>query len=568
MTQPLNLDSLHELLSALVDQQLTNEQNARLQGMLKESSEAREYYLDFIDVHFGLRKLERIKNDVDPISDSDRYSTFIKNDLLQKSSSNWQRYSIALLATAAAITIALLPFYLRIAGSRISMRPTVKQSEVSEAAPNTTNQGQVILAQSVQASFFGELLPSLHGSMNRDHEYTLTAGMIEMRFPTGATAIIEAPAVFLIASESLLKLQTGKCSVYAPDGAEGFQVETPLTNIVDLGTRFSVNVDETGGTDVQVVEGITEVFASDGSSKRIGKAVRLTDRQARIYTEDGGVVSQVKEFEDEQYRRELPDRIVSYKATEPHHHGAVDLVELIVQRGGKIFKYPYESMIGIELTYYMSAVGKSANPIAYSLNNVRLSVEQIVADRALNTGIINPGGSVEPLQANPTIGSPESDSNLNTPGMAIRFLRPVVNDLGPDIVLFELQTLTNPLSGDAFHISPVSFEPNLRSHTVRTFDITMNSMEAKVLENFGLMRYPRQISSLRELKEVETSSSRVHTHFRALAVGVDLSDLGYALGASVESLFIQDALDDKDSFVDPTLIVGLPAIHDENAIKE
>jgi hypothetical protein len=47
--------------------------------------------------------------------------------------------------------------------------------------------------------------------------------------------------------------------------------------------------------------------------------------------------------------------------------------------------------------------------------------------------------------------------------------------------------------------------------------------------------------------------------FRGLAVGIDLSDLGYTAGETVEGLFFQDALDDKH-YVDPVFIGGLPAM--------
>lgn len=35
---------------------------------------------------------------------------------------------------------------------------------------------------------------------------------------------------------------------------------------------------------------------------------------------------------------------------------------------------------------------------------------------------------------------------------------------------------------------------------------------------------------------------------KVVAVGIDLSDLGYSLGSKVEGLFLQDAADDNDSF--------------------
>jgi hypothetical protein len=346
-----------------------------------------------------------------------------------------------------------------------------------------------------------------------------------------------------------------------------------LTNIVDLGTRFSVAVDEIGETDIQVVEGIAEVYATSKTSHAVDPPIRLKDRERRIYSGNAGVKSQPTEYDDAQYRRRLPDRIVSYRATEPNARGAVDLVEVTVQRGGKTYTYPIESLIGIELTHFKSANGKNANPLAYSLDDGVPDLEEIVADRAINTGVINPGGSIEPLHSNPIMESPESVDAHNTPGMAVRFWKPIINDIGPDLVLFDLQTFTNPPFGDAFHIGPVLFEPGLRSHTVRRFDITLNSKEAKVLESFGLMRAANPIRSLEDLKGFEALPSRVHTQFRALAVAIDLSDLGYESGASVDQLFIQDALDDADSFVDPVLIAGLPPTKpgielDESATKE
>jgi hypothetical protein len=419
---------------------------------------------------------------------------------------------------------------------------------------------EAILTQSIRATFFGELMPSLQSRMESNHEYALTTGMIEVQFPTGASVIIEAPAVFSIASDTRLLMHTGQCSVHAPDGAEGFRVETPLAKIVDLGTRFSVSVDEAGGTDVQVVEGIAEVFARNGSDQLDSQPVRLTERQALGYSDSGGIISQVKEYDNTRYRSQLPDRVVSYQAHEPNGHGAVDLLELSVQRGGKVYTYAIDDLIGIELTHFKSAAGKNANPVAYGLNSDDTTVDQIVADNALNTGIINPGGAIEPIFSNPVMASPESENNPNTPGMAIRFLKPVINNVGPDVVLFDLQTFTNPPGGDAFHVGPVSFEPGLRSYTIRSFDITLNSREAKVLESFGLMRADRSVNSVEDLKSIKLMPSRVHTLFRSLAVGIDLSDLGYEPGASVDRLFIQDALDDPDSFVDPALIVGLPSV--------
>ena len=43
------------------------------------------------------------------------------------------------------------------------------------------------------------------------------------------------------AGRARLVMKLGRCSVHAPDGAQGFRVETPLTAVVDLGTGASAS---------------------------------------------------------------------------------------------------------------------------------------------------------------------------------------------------------------------------------------------------------------------------------------------------------------------------------------
>ncbi|MEZ5948470.1 MAG: hypothetical protein R3C12_04455 [Planctomycetaceae bacterium] len=57
--------------------------------------------------------------------------------------------------------------------------------------------------------------------------------------------------------------------------------------------------------------------------------------------------------------------------------------------------------------------------------------------------------------------------------MAFRFERPVVNGPGADVVLFDIQSFSNPPQGDAFHVSPLHFREGLKSHTIQQFDLTM-----------------------------------------------------------------------------------------------
>ena len=173
----------------------------------------------------------------------------------------------------------------------------------------------------------------------------------------------------------------------------------------------------------------------------------------------------------------------------------------------------------------------------------------------MNSGVINPGGSEEPLSGDPVLSGESA-----TPGIAIRFEQPVSNGPGDDVVFFDLQTFGNPPDGDAFHVSPVHFRDGLKSHTIRIYDLTMESPGARELANFYVHMFREKASSLETLKALESSPSRQVIRFRGLAVGIDLSDLGYHAGETVDELFIQDAHDDKH-IVDPVFIGGLPPSH-------
>lgn len=414
------------------------------------------------------------------------------------------------------------------------------------------------LASVARAKFFGELSPPVGSVLATEREYVLISGLIEVAFPSGASAILEGPAVFRVTSDESLALDVGRCSVHAPDGAEGFRVDTPVTRVVDRGTRFTVSVGETSDTEVHVIEGAADVYNAERIAQPSDDArgandnpswERLTNGQARKFVDTGTLAVDSVTFDASVYRRELPDRVISYEATTAADGGAEKLEYVVVQRGGEVVRIPIDELITARLTWF-----KASEPRAFLCGGATLPPlrAEWLSDHSLVTGVINPGGSVEPLIADPVI---EGDGG--TPGMAIQFDRPVINGPGADVVFFDLQTFINPSEGDAFHVSPLAFRDGLKSHTIRKYDLTMESPEALDLTNFYVHFFASGAGSMHHLDGHSHSSQKQSIKFRGLAVGIDLSDLGYAAGETVEGLFIQDALDDGHR-VDPVFIAGLP----------
>ncbi|PAY19967.1 hypothetical protein CKO51_08430 [Rhodopirellula sp. SM50] len=441
-----------------------------------------------------------------------------------------------------------------------------RQREGGEAAATRID---VRLANSAHATFFGELSPPVGTVLAPQREYVLMSGMVEVAFPAGASAILEGPAVFRVTSHESLALDVGRCSVHAPDGAEGFRIDTPATRVVDRGTRFAVTVSETSETEVHVTEGAADVYERSGpvaaeqvaeqAAERVAEMVaeqpvqtRLVRGQAKAFVAAGRLAAQPVPFDSNVYRHGLPDRVMSYEATQAVGGGAEMLTSVTVQRGGRVMKIDVGDLIATRLTWF-----KSTEPRAFLCGGQQLPVPatDVVFDHSLVTGVINPDGSEQPLASDPIL-----TGDAGTPGFAVRFDSPVFNGPGADVVFFDLQTFGNPIDGDAFHVSPLVFRDGLKSHTIRRYDLTMQSPEAQVLANFYVHLFAQPADSVAQLRTLQAVQQRQAMRFRGLAVGIDLSDLGYAPNERVEGLFFQDALDDKH-MVDPVFIAGLPELN-------
>lgn len=400
---------------------------------------------------------------------------------------------------------------------------------------------QVSFTSLARASFFGELTPAIGSTADLKRDYSLVAGSVELSFPDGATTIVEAPAVFRVEANDWLALDVGSCSVHAPPGAEGFRVDTPNSRVIDRGTRFVVNVSEFSETEVQVVEGAADIYPESEEAEK----VHLTDGSGRRVGNKGLVPVN---FSADSYRRQVPDRIISFEATRGADGKARELSQVTVQRDGLIREYRAGDLIPIEL---VSFTPDSSSPSLNVFGDKDLPERRasLIEDLLLNGGIINPGGSARPLQ--------QEFDYRTTPGFAIRFARPVRNGPGPDVVFFEVQNPMNPSDGDAFHVGPLEWEPGKRFHTVRRYDLMMTSAEALLITERYIHYADHQIRSPEDLETASYSAKISPLNTRAIAVGIDLSDLGYEEGESASGLFFQDAKDD-DNHVDPIVIRGLP----------
>jgi hypothetical protein len=133
---------------------------------------------------------------------------------------------------------------------------------------------QVLLLRGVGQEFANaSSLP--HGELI-GQSVDLKQGLLELSFRTAdATVVIEAPAKFRIEDAKTLRMESGRVTAHVRDGKQGLRVLTPHTDVLDLGTRFAVDVSDGRRSEVHVFEGKVEAGATGAEHRDL-----LTTNQA------------------------------------------------------------------------------------------------------------------------------------------------------------------------------------------------------------------------------------------------------------------------------------------------
>jgi len=560
MSDFLPVNEFDQLVNGLLNQILTVEEHQRLSELLNAHPELQDRYFSQVDLHLALQRAYTETPEREPFRGAFWQQPVADHAKRSVRQSRWTIQTAALVALGVSVVAFVL--WPEVKQDDLAQQPVPAVHPVSgslqPSAGDKSGDVPVVeeisgarLVQSAGAEFLREMVPQLDSLLEVNHQYVLVKGMLELEFHRGARAILEAPAVFQVNSSEQLQLQVGNCSVYAPEGAQGFEVLTPRNRVVDLGTRFSISVNDFGHSELQVVEGVAQV--SPRSNQQVVKTLTRGQASRCIGSDDE---SQKIEFNPKSYQYHLPDRVVSYEArVHGQGPGVRDLTSVTVQRGGQVYTYPVEELIGIDLLHFRTQTNR--NSVASDQETLKNVEELITRDRALNTGIINfdqePG-------AKDTDGIPAD--YRKKPGMAIQFHQPVRNDPGPDVVLFEIQSVVYPAEGDHFRVSPLHRGPGLHPHLVTRYDITLNSRNAREVAPFRVFTFDSEMKSIKDLAKASARrGGGMSLPFYALAVGIDLSDLGYPAGAEVSGLFFEDANHKSFVVIDPVFIGGFPSLN-------
>jgi ferric-dicitrate binding protein FerR (iron transport regulator) len=250
---------LWELLGALSDEKISEAQFEELDRILCEHPEARQIYRDYLAVDDRLASGEMLFGEIEH----------------EEKQAGLRIGGWRLWAAAAALVVA--GFVLN-----ESFRGTSDSGSGGVATEGSEEPSLPAIAsvKSVIGAGWAEGQRALEpGEALQDEWIHLEEGVVQLEFGTGAQVSLEGPASLQVVAEGECFLERGRLVVLAPAEIGSFKVNTRTSELIDLGTEFAVDVNESGEMVVHVLDGEVEV-GIQGAGSEIVSRERLVELQA------------------------------------------------------------------------------------------------------------------------------------------------------------------------------------------------------------------------------------------------------------------------------------------------
>ncbi len=197
---------------------------------------------------------------------------------LNKPNRSWVRWTLPI---AAALIIGVIGFGL----------------QYSEKSENSPAIARIISLEGVPRD--SSTLPSVGDSL-KPGLFELPSGFAQMRFNHGTVLLAEGPTSFEIVDDMHVMMHYGRATATVPPAGQGFTIESPVAEIIDLGTQFGVDVNPQGITEVHVMQGLVKA-----RSKQTEQFTEIAENQALQVDGDN---SKSAIADPARFLRQLPDR--------------------------------------------------------------------------------------------------------------------------------------------------------------------------------------------------------------------------------------------------------------------
>ncbi|MFG0264445.1 MAG: LamG-like jellyroll fold domain-containing protein [Rhodopirellula sp. JB055] len=242
-------DDFQNLVYQAIDQTITPEDFDRLQDLLESSEEARQAYLQVVNASESLHEIAASSTPVlaaqtrpaDPTLPLPLYrwpSVFALRSLM--------------IAASALILVGGLAYWL----GQQRWSSLVLPATVSLESDATESQiaGHATLRRAVDLQWPSNSESAKVGDVLPNGRFQFESGIAEIDFFCGATLIVEGPAELNIESDWSVRVFQGRLRATVPPAARGFLVKAAESEVVDLGTEFTMDVTADTAR-VEVVDG-------------------------------------------------------------------------------------------------------------------------------------------------------------------------------------------------------------------------------------------------------------------------------------------------------------------------
>lgn len=216
---------LANLLDAMQDDTLSEKDEMELQEILKSNKEARKAYLENTSLEDSLY-WSIAENSILPFPE--------KQEPASEKAVPLNTKVILLFAAALLTSIVIIGVLLK--GVNTSGSSTV--ATVHEG-PNVSWGSKNKVAKQLELG-----------------RYNLVSGIAEIVFDSGTRMKVFSPAEFELSSYNHARLLKGEVRIKVPEEALGFRLVTEAANFVDIGTEFTVTVNDSQIAELHVLEGV------------------------------------------------------------------------------------------------------------------------------------------------------------------------------------------------------------------------------------------------------------------------------------------------------------------------
>ena len=253
-----------------LDHPLSLSDAQKLNSLLEDSAEARQRYNEIHKTHTALCEVfpSAILRD-SAIPQTQAVDSPAK--VFAYSPLRPPRKLVPKIPLAAALSISLL---IGLTGFMIGKNvddPTTSSPELTGIAPVSTSKntpakrttwggvestltGHAVLRKTIDVIWPNNEQKVIDGSLLPPGGFAFSSGIAVIDFFCGATLVVEGPAQLDVISDWAVSVKNGRIEATVPPAAQGFTVKAAGTDIIDLGTRFALDMSE-GKAQVAVIDG-------------------------------------------------------------------------------------------------------------------------------------------------------------------------------------------------------------------------------------------------------------------------------------------------------------------------